>query len=102
MQKPKKHILVCGSFRSSGEPQGVCDKKNSKQLLPYLESELADREMNQVMVSSTSCLKACDRGPVLVIYPDNFWYGNVDSHAVVDEILDALEAGKAVERLLLK
>lgn len=102
MEKPKHHIFVCASFRANGEPQGACHKKGSMGLLPYLESELADRDMNQVSVSSTGCLKACDRGPILVVYPENYWYGKVESQSAVDEILDALEEGRAAEAYLLK
>ena len=101
MEKPEKHIMVCGSFRANGEPQGVCHKKGSLGLLPYLESELNDRGMTDVMVSATGCLKVCDRGPALVIYPDNLWYGGVESEDIVDRILDALEEGGTVEELLL-
>ncbi|NTV53047.1 MAG: (2Fe-2S) ferredoxin domain-containing protein, partial [Candidatus Firestonebacteria bacterium] len=77
MQKPKHHILVCASFRTGGDPQGICHKKGSLGLLPYLEGELADRDMNQVAISSTGCLKACERGPVMVVYPENHWSGTV-------------------------
>ena len=42
-------------------------------------------------------MKACDHGPVMVIYPSGHWYGNVDSEDVVDEILDALEDGEVAE-----
>lgn len=101
MEKPKKHILVCGSFRVSGEPQGVCHKKGSLGLLPYLESELADRDMDDVVVSSTGCLKACDRGPILVVYPENTWYGKVESQEDIDAILDALEENREAEDYLL-
>jgi (2Fe-2S) ferredoxin len=37
----------------------------------------------------------------MVIHPQNTWYGNVDSPAAVDEILDALEEGTVAERLLI-
>lgn len=100
MEKPKHHILVCCSFRTVGEPKGICIKKYSKDLLQYLESELADRGMDQVMVSTTGCLKSCDRGPVMVVYPENYWYGGVNEE-VVDGVLDALAEGKAAEEYLL-
>ena len=29
----------------------------------------------------------------MIVYPENQWYGNVDSEDAVDDILDALEAG---------
>lgn len=101
MQKPEKHIFVCASFRFGGEPQGVCHKKGAGNLLPYLENELSDRGMNDVSVSSTGCLKVCDRGPVLVVYPDNIWYGAVDE-AGVDAILDAIEDGGVAETYVLQ
>jgi (2Fe-2S) ferredoxin len=33
----------------------------------------------------------------MVIYPENYWYGNVDSQEAVDAILDALEDGEVCE-----
>jgi (2Fe-2S) ferredoxin len=101
MKKPEHHIFVCGSFRVSGEPQGICHKKGSMGLLPYLENELADRGLSNVSVSSTGCLKVCDRGPAMVIYPCNWWYGGVDSESAIDEILDALESGAPAAKFLI-
>ncbi len=101
MEKPKHHIFVCVSFRVSGEPKGKCNKKGSVNHLQYIEEEILDRGMTDVLLSSTGCLKQCDDGPVMVIYPENYWYGNVDSEDVIDEILDALEEGKAAEEYLL-
>lgn len=101
MNKPEHHIFVCASFRPNGEPKGTCNKKGSVGFLPYLEEEILDRGMDDVIVSSTSCFKACDDGPVMVIYPENHWYGNVNSEEAVDEILDALEDGGVAEEYLL-
>ena len=101
MKKPKHHIFVCGSFRVSGEPQGVCSKKGSMHLLQYLEGELADRGMHDVIVSSTGCLKVCDRGPALVVYPENLWYGKVESEQAIDEIVDAIESGTPAAAYLI-
>jgi len=91
MDKPKHHILLCASFRAQGTPQEICHKKESLSLIPYIESELADCGMTDVTVSATGCLNLCEKGPVLVIYPENFWYGEIDREDKIDEILDALE-----------
>ncbi|MBI5251494.1 MAG: (2Fe-2S) ferredoxin domain-containing protein [Desulfomonile tiedjei] len=99
MQKPDYHIFVCASFRGT-EAKGKCIKKESLQLIPYLEEELADRGMN-AMVSSTGCLKLCEEGPVMVVYPQGYWYRGVENEGAVDEILEALEEGKAAEKYLL-
>jgi len=91
MTKPTHHIFVCGSFRATGA-QGVCHKKESSRLLQYFEQEAADRGLDGVMVSSTGCLKACENGPIVVVYPENIWYKGV-TEAVADEILDGIENG---------
>ena len=101
MEKPNKHIFVCASFRASGEPQGVCHKKGSLGLLQYLQEGLNDRDMNDVMVSMTGCLKVCDRGPALVVYPQNTWYGNITGEEAIDEILDALHESRVAEKYLI-
>ena len=100
MEKPKHHIFVCMSFRGL-EAKGKCIKKNAGELLGYLESELADRGLDEVMVSTTGCLKLCDNGPIMVVYPDAHWYQKVEGEDAVDAILDALEEGQAAEEYLL-
>lgn len=99
MQKPQYHVLVCNSFRLTGDPQGVCNKKGAVDLVQYLEEELSDRGID-AQVSTTGCLKVCDRGPAMVIYPNAFWYGNVTQDAL-DQILDALEEDSAAEEFLI-
>ena len=101
MEKLNHHILVCASFRPNGDPKGKCHRKNSHEFLPYIENEILDRGLDNVHVSSTCCLKMCEEGPVMVVYPQNTWYGHVESEAVIDEILDALEAGKVAKEYLL-
>jgi (2Fe-2S) ferredoxin len=101
MKKPKHHIFVCASFRAGGDSQGVCNKKGGLQFVQYLENELSDRGMHDVVVSTTGCLKLCDRGPVIVIYPENWWYGNVEGNSALDEILDALESGNVTDKYLI-
>jgi (2Fe-2S) ferredoxin len=92
MEKPEHHIFVCMSFRGL-EPKGKCIKKNAPELLGYLESELADRGMDSVMVSTTGCLKLCEKGPVVLVYPEGYWYQGVEGEEAIDAILDALENG---------
>jgi len=100
MDKPRHHIFVCASFRTDGDPKGMCHKKGSTDYLSYIENEILDRGLD-AQVTSTGCMKACDHGPVMVIWPENFWYGGVDGESAIDEILDALEEGTTVESYLL-
>jgi (2Fe-2S) ferredoxin len=98
MKKPEIHILVCNSFRVSGETQGICNKKGAADLLGYLENEIIDRDLN-AQISGTSCLKLCERGPAMVVYPAGWWYHEIDI-GKLDKILDALEKGLPATELL--
>jgi (2Fe-2S) ferredoxin len=100
MEKPTHHVLLCASFRVAGDPKGICHKKGSTGLLQYIEEEVLDRGLD-VLLSTTGCLKQCEKGPVMVVYPQNTWYGGVESEAVIDEILDAIENGGTADSYLL-
>lgn len=100
MDKTQYHILVCASFRTSGEPKGVRYKKGAAEHLAYLENEIMDRGLD-ASVCSTGCLKQCTNGPVVVVYPENHWYGNVDCEEAIDGILDAIENGSVASDHLM-
>jgi len=100
MKKPTYHILVCNSFRLAGDAQGACNKKGAADFIQYLTEEAVDRGLD-VAVSSTGCLNVCAQGPILVVHPNNFWYGGVESTAIIDEILDSLEEDEACEKYLI-
>ena len=92
MEKPQHHIFVCAGFRAGGGgAQGACAKKNSIPLVGYLESEITGRGIDTVAVSMTGCMKLCDKGPIMVVYPQGTWYGNVNEKTI-DSLLDAIEA----------
>lgn len=96
---PANQILVCQSFRVSGEPKGICHKKTDG-FLQYLEEEILDRGLD-CQVTATGCLKQCENGPAMVIQPQNWWFKGVDSEAAIDAILDGLEDGEPPEQYLI-
>jgi (2Fe-2S) ferredoxin len=100
MQKPEKHIMVCASFRTNGTPQGACHKKDAMNLLQYLQEGLNDRGLTDVMVSTSGCLKVCDRGPAMIVYPEGTWYGYLNEGAL-DKILDAIAEGQICQEYVL-
>lgn len=99
MEKPKHHIFVCTSSRLTGENKGFCIQQKGKDIIQAFAQELQDRSLDaEVMVTNTGCLGLCTMGPVVMIYPDQIWYGKVTVEDV-EEILDALEEGEVLERL---
>jgi (2Fe-2S) ferredoxin len=99
MKKPDYTILVCNSYRTGGDAQGFCNRQGAVSFLQYITEECADRGINAV-VTTTACLSLCSQGPVVVVQPNNFWYGGV-TEARLDEILDALEEDRAVTEYLI-
>ncbi len=100
MKKPDYHILVCNSFRVAGDAQGACNKKGASSLLQYLQEEAIDRGLD-VAVTTTACLNVCTKGPVIVVHPNNYWYGEIDTEEKIDTILDALINNQAVKEFLI-
>jgi (2Fe-2S) ferredoxin len=97
MKKPSYHILVCNSYRLSGEAQGACNRKNAPELIRYMMENAADRGLD-VAVTGTGCLNLCAQGPIMIVHPDNIWYGGITTEEQMDEILEALENGEAVSK----
>lgn len=99
MKKPDFHILVCNSYRVAGDAKGFCNKNGASDLVQYIMEECSDRGLD-VAVSTTGCLNVCSQGPIMVVHPNNYWYGGVTEERI-DEILDALEEGNAVEEYII-
>lgn len=102
MQKPKFHIFVCTSSRVTGQQKGFCHTKGGVDIMAKIMEEIEERDLGgEVFVTNTGCFGICEKGPIVVVYPDNVWYGSVTLEDV-EEILDAhIEGGKVVKRLEL-
>lgn len=92
INKPEKHFFICNSYRVAGEAKGICNTKGAGDLLAYLETEILDRGMD-AQVTGCGCVKVCDHGPVMILYPEGKWFGSVNEERI-DEILDAIEDGE--------
>jgi len=100
MKKPDYLILLCNSYRMVGEAKGTCLKRGSSNLIQYITEEAADRGLD-VAVTTTACLNICPQGPVIIVQPNNYWYGGITDEDKIDQILEALEDNKAVEEYLI-
>jgi (2Fe-2S) ferredoxin len=99
MNKPDYHIFICSSSRINGQQKGFCISKNAADVMAAFTEEVQDRGLN-AFVTNTGCFGICEKGPIVVVYPQGTWYGSVTPDDV-EEIVDALEEGKTLERLEL-
>lgn len=96
-----KHIFVCCNTRPAGHPRGCCNPDGSDSLQKAFKKAIAERGLKRVRANKAGCLDQCEKGPSVVVYPDNVWYGKV-TEADVDEIVEQhIIHGQPVTRLLM-
>lgn len=102
MVNPKYHVFVCTSCRINGTQKGFCYSKGSVDLVQRFMEEIDDKELtSEVMVTNTGCFGICDKGPVVVIYPEGTWYGNVTEDDIETIVEKHLVGGEKVKELLI-
>lgn len=100
MVSPKYHIFVCTSCRINGQQKGFCYGKGSVDIVQKFMEEIDERDLSaEVMVTNTGCFGICDKGPVVVVYPEGIWYGNVTEEDVEKIMTEHMEGGIPVEEL---
>lgn len=102
MNKPKHHIFICSSSRPTGQQKGFCHTKGGVDIMMNFMEEIEERGLSgEVFVTNTGCLGICEKGPIVIVYPDNVWYGSVTTEDI-EEIMDEhIEGGSPVKRLEL-
>lgn len=96
------HIFVCENVREPDDKRGSCGSHGTTELRGYMKDLLKEHGLKaRNRVNKAGCLNYCERGPVLVIYPEGTWY-RFETEADIEEIvLTHIRDGKRVERLLL-
>lgn len=102
MVGPKYHVFVCTSCRANGVQKGYCHSKGSVGLVNRFMEEIEDRDLSgEVMLTNTGCFGICDKGPIVVVYPEGTWYGNVTEDDVETICERHLEGGQVVRELMI-
>jgi (2Fe-2S) ferredoxin len=97
--RPAIHVLVCTNERGPDAPKPSCAPRGSLTLYDRFRDVVKARGLRDaVLVTRTGCLKHCSRGPTVVVWPANHWYGAVALEDV-EPLLDAeLAGGELVAR----
>lgn len=103
MKRFEKHIFICENKRDENNPKGSCALKGSLTFKQIFKQKLKEKGiLAEVRPNSCGCLDACEFGPIVLIYPEQVWYGNVTENDI-DEIIEKhIINNKIVERLTIK
>ena len=88
-----KRIMVCSGTG--------CTSSKSDVLLENLNKAIKMLKLKNVTAEKTGCFGFCDKGPIVVIDPDEIFYEKVKAEDALD-IVTAVMEDKIVERLLAK
>jgi len=91
----KTQIMVCGGTG--------CHSQSSHVLINNLKNELKAHNLEkQVEVIQTGCFGLCQKGPIVIIYPEGTFYTHVKPEDFKDIVEQHILGGKIVDRLVLE
>ncbi len=98
----KHHVFFCLNQRPNGE--ACCQDKGAEAAFDHMKARVKKLGLSgegKVRINRSGCLDRCDKGPIMVIYPQAVWYMFVDNDDI-DEIIEShLVNNQVVKRLLV-
>lgn len=97
-----KHVFICTNQRAAGE--ACCNNVGGSAAFDYAKARIAELGRSgpgAIRINKAGCLGRCDQGPVMVVYPEETWYGFVDNEDVEEIIQEHLLNDRTVDRLKL-
>ena len=89
---PDKHVAVCTNQ--------TCAADGAAEVLERLRQHARDSEAADARITRTSCLGRCGEGPMVAVYPDGVWYGDVDAEETAEIVSSHLDRDRIVSELV--
>jgi len=97
MGQYRRHVFIC----TTGD---CCPLQGETEAyVAHLRKRLAERGLaKEIRVNKSGCFSQCGHGPMVVVYPEDVWYGGVRMEDLDEILLEHLVNGRPVERLRYK
>jgi len=89
----KKFVTICAGTG--------CRASGSLKVKEALEAEIKKQNM-KVEVLATGCLGFCEKGPMVVVHPDKYFYQHVKVEDVPEIVSKTVGKGEVISRLLYR
>ncbi|MBO5163823.1 MAG: 4Fe-4S binding protein [Ruminococcus sp.] len=91
--KYERHVLVCGGTG--------CTSSSSPKIIAKLNEEFAAKGLtDKVQIVKTGCFGLCERGPIMIVYPEGSFYSRVDVDEIPRIVDEHLIGGNPVKEFL--
>jgi (2Fe-2S) ferredoxin len=89
-----QHVFVC-TTGSTCPTQG-----DTEAFVKVMRAEIAKAGLHEaIRINKSGCFSQCGNGPMIVVYPENVWYGGVRAEDIPEIVQSHLIGGTPVERL---
>jgi len=88
------HVFVCTTVG-----RHHCGGQGSEKLLQHLRDRVEEEKLGHVRTTRMGCNQQHHQGPIVIVYPEGVWYGNLQVRDIDTIIDEHLIGGKPVEHL---
>ena len=88
IERAQKHLFLCIG-------PDCCDPAAHAALWDQLKTETKKLAI-PVMRTKAACLRICQEGPWLVIYPEGVWYGRLNGERLTRILKEHVEEGRPI------
>ena len=105
MIQASHHLLLCATPAKAKccDPSiGAASWEALKQGVRQLDLENPERAQGIVLRSKADCLRVCEQGPVLLIWPEGIWYGTVTPERVQQILEEHVVGGRPCNEWVIR